>query len=73
MLSPRISAPVVADEILADDERLRQPLGPRLHGVSKRSPSCAPSPSSSRKRGRSSGVEMIRMSRIPASISVDSG
>ena len=32
-----------------------------------------PSPSSCAKRGVSSGVEITRMSRTPASISVDSG
>ena len=51
MLSPSASATgVVADELAADDERLREPFGPRLHGVvDAASPSWLPSPSSRRK------------------------
>ena len=41
--------------------------------VTVKVPHCAPSPSRRRKSGRSSGVLMINMSRIPASISIDSG
>ncbi len=74
MLSPRTSADAAAaDEVATDDERLRQALRARLHGVRERQPQREPSPSSCAKRGVSSGVEMSRMSRMPASISVDSG
>ena len=36
-------------------------------------PNWLPSPSRRSKRGVSSGVEMMRMSRMPASMSVESG
>ena len=49
------------------------PSGLGCTAYSKRTPHWPPSPSSSSKRGRSCGVEMIRISRIPASINAESG
>src|SRR5437667_7434387 len=49
------------------------PSGRGWAAYRKLSPRAAPSPSRSLNLGRSSGVEMIRMSRIPASMSVESG
>ena len=58
----------------ADDEGLGEAVrAPAARRTQMQSPSCAPSPSSCSKRGMSCGVEMTRMSRMPASISVDSG
>ena len=44
------------------------PLGVGCSAYSKRMPHCEPSPSRRRNIGRSCGVEMIRTSRMPASI-----
>jgi hypothetical protein len=49
------------------------PLGSGCSAYENAIPHCAPSPRSSRKRGRSCGVEMTSTSRIPASISVVRG
>jgi hypothetical protein len=57
----------------ADDERLREPFRSRLGRIGNGSRATRRRPSRSSKRGRSRGVEMTRMSRIPASMSVDSG
>ena len=64
---------VVADELAADDEGLREPAGMRLRGVRQARPNWLPSPSTRTKLAWSSGVVMISMSRSPPSISVVSG
>ena len=65
---------VVADEVGADDEGLSETVRAGLDGVLQvDAPAAMPSPSSCSKRGVSCGVEMIRMSRMPASSSVVSG
>jgi hypothetical protein len=64
---------VAADEVAADHERLREAGGRRLHRVRQRQPPARPVAEGCANRGVSSGVLMSRMSRIPASISVDSG
>ena len=64
---------VAAHEVPPEDERLRQPIGAGLHRVLDRSPRCWPSRSSRLNPSWSSGVVMTRISRMPASISVDSG
>jgi hypothetical protein len=63
----------VADEIGADDEGLGQAV---RAGLARRSPGSAPTAAVAEQlleAGRVLGVEMIRMSRMPASISVVSG
>ena len=57
----------------ADEEGLRDASGLRLHRIAQPQAPALPSPSSASKRGVSCGVEITRMSRMPASISVDSG
>jgi len=64
---------LAAHESLADEEGLGQAFGTRLLGIGQREAHCAPSPSNRSNSGRSSGVEISRMSRIPASIRVESG
>jgi hypothetical protein len=49
------------------------PSGFGCTAYSKLTPHCEPSPSRSSKRERSSGVEIMRMSLIPASINVVKG
>ena len=61
---------VVADELPADDERLGEPLGLRLHGIVNTDAQLAAVAEQALNDGRSCGVEMSRMSRMPASISV---
>src|SRR5450759_947157 len=56
-----------------DTPRFEQLLGDGCTAYEKRSPHWLPSPSSCSKRGVSCGVEMIRMSRMSASINVESG
>ena len=56
---------LVADELLADDERLREPVGRGLHGVLEPDPECEPSPSRARNCSLYSGVVMIRISLMP--------
>ena len=63
-----------ADEFVANQKCLRDAFGLRLHRVLKMDAEAdAITEQVARNRGRSSGVEMIRMSRMPASISVESG
>jgi len=64
---------VVADVVGADDERPRQTVRRGLLGVGDRQTHSLPSPSNRRKPALSSGVVITRISRIPASISTDSG
>ena len=63
-------AGVVADEVGADDEGLGEAVRAGLDGVAEVEPHWLPSPRSCSKRGVSWGVEMMRMSRMPASIRV---
>ena len=49
------------------------PSGEGCSAYSNRTPKSEPSPSRRLKPGRSTGVEMIRISRIPASISTEMG
>ena len=49
------------------------PFGSGCTAYESETPQAEPSPSSDSKRGTSSGVEISRMSRIPASISVAIG
>ena len=67
-------AGTAANEALADDERLCQSLGPGLnrHIAGEGQTGCRLA-AASETCGTSSGVEIIRMSRIPASISVLNG
>ncbi len=67
------TARIVADELLADDKGLRQAIGTWLLGISQLDAVQTSISRSLRKQGKSSGVEIIRISRIPASISTDSG
>ena len=64
---------VVADEVAADDEGLGQSRGLGLRGVGEVEAQLRAVAEQRSNSGRSCGVEMIRMSRMPASISVDSG
>jgi hypothetical protein len=73
VVSQHQRARAAADELAPDDEGLRQALGPRLHRVRNLDAPVAPVPRSSRNRGVSCGVEITRISRMPASISVVSG
>ena len=65
---------LVADELLADDERLREAVGRGLHRVLEPDAELA-----TRRRAAPgtacwySGVVMTRISRMPAIMSVDSG
>ena len=61
---------IIAYELLADEKRLGQTVGRFLHGILKVEAPLLPSPSSCSNRGVSWGVEIIRMSWMPASISV---
>ena len=74
MLSPSTRAQVdPADEFLADDEGLRQAVGAGLHGICEiEAPLLAVAEQLLEPR-RIGGVEITRMSRMPASISIDSG
>ena len=56
-----------------DTPRFEQLLGDGCTAYDSARPQRLPSPRSWRKRGVSSGVEMSRISRMPASISVDKG
>ena len=62
-----------ADELAADDEGLGQALGLGLNGVADRDAQPAAVAQSRSKPPMSCGVEISRMSRMPASISIDSG
>jgi len=64
---------VVADELRADVEGLGQALGPRLLGIGEAQAELLAVAEEPAESGRSCGVEMIRMSRTPASMSTDSG
>jgi hypothetical protein len=64
-------ARLAIDELAAEDEGLRQAVWARLHD--RFMPQREPSPSSDSKRGVSCGVLITSTSRMPASISVDSG
>ncbi len=66
-------AGVAVDKLAAKDEGLRQTIRAGLHAVERFMPQREPSPSSDSKRGVSVGVLMTSTSRMPASISVDSG
>ena len=66
-------ARVIADEILSDQKRLRQTVRMRLHRVGQPDAELSSVAEQGSKRGVSSGVEMMRMSRMPASMSVESG
>lgn len=66
-------AGIVADELLADDEGLGETIRRGLYGVAQIDAPAAAVPRSCSKRGVSWGVEMMRMSRIPASMRVLSG
>ena len=57
-----------ADKPLADQERLGQPARVRLFGVGNVQAKVGPVPEQFGRRGRSWGVEMMRISLIPASI-----
>ena len=63
--SPMKSAPMV--------KACASPLGSGCTAYCSETPSCAPSPSRRSNCAASCGVVMIRMSRMPASISVDNG
>ena len=62
-----------ADEFTTDQERLGQAAGMGLDGVGDGEAELRPSPSSRSKPAMSVGVEISRISRIPASIRVESG
>ena len=65
---------VVADEVGADDERLGEAVGARLHGVRDLdAPLASRRRAAARTASASCGVVMTRTSRMPAIISVDSG
>ena len=64
---------VAADELAADDECLRQAVRRRLNRVGETDAPARTIAQQRGKAGRVLGVEMSRMSRIPASSSVDSG
>ena len=64
---------VVADEVAANDERLGKAFGLGLLGVREVQAPLRSIAQQSLKPGRSWGVEINRISRIPASINVDSG
>jgi hypothetical protein len=74
MLSPRIiataSPPMKSAPMMNASAR---PRGVAWAAYSKRQPNCDPSPSRRRNWSWSSGVVMIRISLIPAIISVDRG
>ena len=64
---------IVADKFLADQERLREPVGRRLFGIREMYPhNRIRRPAAAGKRA-GLGVEITRISRIPASIKTDSG
>ena len=74
MLSPRISATrIAADEVAADQEGLREPVRARLHRIVRFDAPLRAVAEQLLEARRVLGVVMIRMSRMPASISVDSG
>jgi hypothetical protein len=74
MLSPSTRATaVVRDEVAPDDERLRKSLWTRLDSVGKLDSPPFPVAEQRLEARRVLGVEMTRMSRMPASISVDKG
>lgn len=64
---------VARDESLANDERLRKPVRRRLDGIGKRNAKLGPVSKKILERGKSSGVDIRRMSRIPAIMSTLSG
>ncbi|MNY31869.1 hypothetical protein D3C86_1660490 [compost metagenome] len=74
MLSPRISAegclPTKSRPMM---NACASPSGEGCSAYWMSSPHWLPSPSMVAKRGRSCGVEMTRISRMPAVISVESG
>jgi hypothetical protein len=63
----------LAHEVAPDEERLREALGLRLHRVRELDAPVAAVAEQLLKRGVSCGVEMSRISRMPASMSVVSG
>jgi hypothetical protein len=64
----------VADELGADVEGLGEALRARLFGVLERRPELgAVAEEAAERAAGPCGVEMIRISRIPASISTESG
>ena len=75
MLSPRISAHVSSPmNSRPMSEGLRQSVGAGLHGIAEiDSPALAVAQQFNKPRAYLAGVEMMRMSRSPASISVLSG
>ena len=64
---------VAADELAADEERLREPFGLGLRRVRDSQADLGASPSSRRNPSCSCGVVITSTSRMPASMSVDSG
>jgi hypothetical protein len=67
------AARVFADELFANDESLRQTVRTRLLGIGQLDAVQAAVTQQLAEAWQSSGVEIIRISRIPASISTDSG
>jgi hypothetical protein len=79
------AAGLAGEEVAADDKSLGEAVGRGLDSVLERetptraiantlsNPRPTASPRSCSKRGVSSGVEMMRMSRMPESIRMDKG